>query len=1169
MVKRRESKKRTKRGVEDALGPVRALIGRVRSRDYTIDDRKRALMYRAGLQRVLIEAREKVRGHNVREYLISLRTLTRLERIKFARQPVGHDYLRQLLASRAIPLADEINWITSRLEYENELLASHVAGLNEIQRQFASANYAACISALDGVEAALGISLWSTETRIGLLQASRGLEAQKEELARIRAIHKTGVWPYLANAASLRAEPSVSIGWFLEETRRRLERLKENEFTDYFRFKNLGIWPSTPSGCARVLRAEQSHHVVDVYETFVSYLQIATTRTNSKPVAAAIGRAQETLSQLEDSRIAKLEMVRRGNAGRDLPNSDLSLYDAILTDSNRSSSPYYRRLAKRPSSPEQAFALALATDRTTLSNATKSTNRQLAVRGLSEALRRAGYRSQKQDRADDLLRKIAHVFGSLPLARSLRFLQDAAISHQTALAITDLKLAALNSAEFGALDLLAFASHPSYKHVREHGVAGAMRDFADVISGVPIPSEPALRSDVAAFAESLRLHLAGNPDAAVARVAPALCANERVLSAQSAALALNSLARTGDVALASELIATEHVDNFVDPEALPIEDVYQGLEWRDLREAASSPPLSIALSLLRSKEGDDRLRTYRRFALETLLVKQGVVKPSELRSSSLTWAHSQVVHLLSKVCTSSMLDMLPAIGSTREVLEERREICGFLAAADRENAEQYTQEILDISRELSVLDGLKTIDGSRVHVDSESLLRSLRVDLGESFQRYAALRKQDEKPTESIATLLKDMGRKDAPPEYLLSIPVSEQDELLVSMIMRARDRFLFDIPHGLDSYLSKRVRHGSIVGVVRAPAERERVIARRNADGTYRTTDTWGDNVQDAPQRSALIGAMIATSKAIDQHLARIKDHLLHVKSEFKPLGVFDAPLTPPAYMVIRSIASTDQDVDSFIETMIRSLWAMLAHSLGTAQSILRKEAVAFVSEQFQSLRNKAQVILKSADDRAAFDAAVVAASVGMQAALITAATWFEPAESTPRTYSLDEVVDIVVASVRATVIDFEPEIELSSNASFEFSELALPAVSDLLFIALGNVAEHSGMGRSPKVRLDVEHRQDCESITFRVENEVAESRTAALKERLEAIKGEILQSKEGLRVRSEGGSGLHKLAAFVSPEKGESLSFSFEAGRFNLRVEMSYSPERPIAANANTSSR
>lgn len=1142
----------------DALSEVRALLGEARTRGFGVSERKRAFSFRTGLQRALMSARTSVSGPSVHRFFRTLKTLTRRESTSLLHNRAGHDYLLQLLRGDPLPLHEEIHWLTCRLQSDADTIKSYLSTLQIVESAFASQDHEACIREIEGCEEKLGISLWSTELKLGFLQVSRGLEAQKAELRKIRSISRRGMWPYIAYAASLRAEPSVSIGWYLDETRRRLDRLKPSAFTDYMRYRGLAAWPQRDSACSAILRTEQSHHVIDMYETLLSYIQTATTASLSPEVNHSILSAVDALRFAKDKRLDKLAIVFSVDRDAVTCSSSETIAAALATSRPPSMRRHLRAELRGPITPERAFGLALSAA-PKLAPSSRNSHRKIFVRGLAAALQRTGQSFGDEINARDILRKHASIFWNLPVAKSIGLLGTASVSPDFNQAVCDFRIAALNSPSLGALDLIGFSNHPAYERIRALFPDGPVAELGDLFAGKRT-SPTKVSAECSSIAQATYLLGSGKADNALSALAPALRSTNRVLAAQAASLALNCCARLGDVDTASTLLATEHVFMGVDPEAMPVRRIYDSSQWQDLRDAAKAPDLSIALSMIQSQEGDDRLKTYRRFALETLLNSYGVQKPSELRTVSTPWDPRILSYFLDKVCTTAMLDMLPAIHSSREVLEERREICGYLTVVDKGSNDRLGDEILGLSRELTVIDGLQTIDGSRVHVDTESLSKALKVDLGESFQRYLSLKGKEDGGAEAIGTLLKDIASREQPPEYLLAIPVSERDTLLVSMIRRARERFLFDVPHGLDSYLSKRIRHGSIVGVLRSPAEREAVLAKRGLDGTYRHSGTWADRVADASQRAALAAAIISLSKSVDQQLTRIKDVLLHVRSETKPLGLFDAVLTPPAYLIIRSYVNADATLDSFIETMFRSLWGMIGSSLAEAQTLLRKQSVVFVSEQFQSLRAKAQKILKVPEERAEFDAAAARASVGMQTALITAASWFEPAESKPRMYSLDEVIDIAVASVRATTPEFRPDLKITGDVTVDFSDLSLPTVGDLLYIAFGNVAAHARNPSTPCIWIDISKGAAQNSLVFRIRNEVPASALTSLPAKLELIRQDLRASKGITRARSEGGSGLHKLATFVTDSANEALDFGIVDDKFQLQLEFSYSPDRPF---------
>lgn len=1143
-----------------AAAQLRTVLAHARAKDYKIGDRTRAFQYRAGIQKMLLARTPHI--VNVRErYFETLGKITKKEDERFNRQPFNDDYLRQLIIPKTIPLELEIAWIAARLKYCSNTINRFLHHSRRIE-WFVICQSPDAIEALNECDLELGESLWSTTLRIGVFQQVEGLASQKEYLERLKSLSRGAARPYLANAVSQRCEPTVSIGWFLDETRRRLARGKQSDITTYLRFKLLDEWPENPADCSAVLRMEQNHHIVDVYETFISFLQHTVSTTMRNSMGGALRDALVDLRSITDFRLDKLQFLLVDDADMRLPIASLEPIDRLLSSQGSfPSRKHIKSLVGRACSPESVVALALARGSNPHRPPLGSEYKTTFVRGLAAGLARGSATSSgDMSSAIEELRKQAHVFGGIALAKVSKALLRACLGRSVTCARASLLTAACNSSEVGILDLLATSHRTCYRKLRAKFPDSIATRFADVVhTGASCDKVDDLRDDAVSLANAYHDFLSGDFDRSITSTSKCLAAKSAVVRAQSALIALNACARNGDVTSASMLIVQESIHHGVDTATLPIREVFENLEWRDLIVASDRLELSIALSLLPSTANDDKIKTYRRFALEALLRSKGIERPSEFRNVNFELQSPELRYFLSKVCTPAMLDMLPAITSSRQVLEERREICGFLTVIDKEDIEAHQQEVLEISRELTVLDGLRRIDSSRVHVDVDSLSRIVKRDLADSFQRYTSIIDKNGRSSDlDFKTILKDLLHRESQPKYLLEMPVSETDELLISMIRRAREMFLFDVPHGLDSYLSKRIRHGSIVGFLRSPAEREGMVSQRNSDGSYRLSGTWADKLSDPFLRTNLAEAIGAFSRNIDQYLVRLKDVLLHVRSDSKPLGLFDIPLTPPTYLIIRSVASAEKSIDSFVDIIFRSLWALLGPSLVQAQELLRGETLRFVSEQFRVLRARAQATLRDGDDRAEFDGAAGAASAAMQVAITTAATWFEPWESTPRDFTLGEILDIAIASVRATTRDFSPSVSITESDGFMFSTFAFPVISDILYIAFGNIAGHSNLGSSPNVWLSLKRLQSGTRLLLRIENEVAlvESEHDFL-ERLSALREQMGSGQAPSWVRREGGSGLYKLASIAAQSKDGRLEFGYSAKRFFFEMELEYSPD------------
>jgi hypothetical protein len=373
-------------------------------------------------------------------------------------------------------------------------------------------------------------------------------------------------------------------------------------------------------------------------------------------------------------------------------------------------------------------------------------------------------------------------------------------------------------------------------------------------------------------------------------------------------------------------------------------------------------------------------------------------------------------------------------------------------------------------------------------------------------------------------------------------------------MIRQVRERFLFDIPHGLDSYLSKRIRHGSIVGYLRGPAEKEGIIASQNLDGSYKPSERWRSLVDGVPNKSELEAVLQSFARSFDGHLLRLKDVLLHVKSEHHPLGIFDAPIGPPLFHLIRSVTSRDASLQGFVDTLLASLWGLLNPSLSSARDLLQKDTARTLSEMFDSLRGEIHRLVPNHQDRVELEMAAGRASAGVQAAVQTVAAWFTPIEGENLKYSMEEVVDIALASVRAISVSFAPTLSVDEEQPLRIERGVMLLLVDALFIALHNIARWCG-SLTPSVRVSATGDTEANILRVRVVNSVvgvsdwdlAQKQVAVLKERLFTPEGREM-------ARREGGSGLFKLATITGQSDSGRLDFGFVSpGEFFLEFDLS----------------
>lgn len=1151
-----------------AISLVSSVVARSKGKRQHSDaeDRKRAATFRSGMQTAFMRAREFAQGDQAEKFFAGVKRIALFEANRFARQPVGFDYLLGLQEPAPLPIDREISWLSHRIKSSSPEITRYLQDRERVEGLFLTGEFKSSLFELDAHIDREGASLWAVSLKIGLLQIVHGVEAQKAYVGDIRSTYKHAILPYLANTFSQRAEGEVSIGYYLENARRRIERIKSADIATYLKFKVEEVWPSSSTAVATILRIEQNHHQIDIYETFLGAVGHLVANGLSGKLKRTVQSALQNLAGLPDSRLGKMLFAISGEPlSTTFERSSSAAMEQLLRGDICCA--YQLSLGAYTKSPKPSSilvgAIARSHGRQMVLRRSRIKGAQVSSRTLYRELvaslvaviaRREAKLGGESSEAAWTAKKLGHVLGGLSFFQSLRCVTDAEEASAFSLFCAHIARAAYSSGEISILDGFSSFRAVGVEIAAEN--EGALKEFQRRLRGQGnFEPSSCLRADAAAYADACSNLRAGEIEAVEAVVPVALKSPSRMLAAHAASVALESYAESGQIGLASELIASEHVNGGTSIGSLPVVPVFEGADWSRLEEYSSSISLSISLYIFAQLGNEDTTHSYRCFALETFLLAKGVARPSELKEQVRDFDPDQLAFFLGRACEWSLLDMLPSISSTREVLEERRDICALLLQMKGiRGAEAYRQELLAVTKELMVQQGLQTIDGSRVHVDIDALRIALRRELAESHSRYMSLIKQGVGVSEDFDTVLRDIVKQEGQPKYLLSIPQNEADELLYEMIRQVRERFLFDIPHGLDSYLSKRIRHGSVVGYLRGPAEKEGMIAAQNLDGSYKPSEKWAGIIAATPRKADLEAAFQNFARSFDDHLMRLKDVKLHVRSDQHPLGVFDAPMGTPLFHVIRSVTSRDASLQAFIDTLLASLWGLLNPSLVAARDLLLKDTARALAEMFDGLRKSIADLVPPSADRVELDLAAGRASASVQASVQTVAAWFTPLEGDDCDYSLNDVVEIALASVQAIAASFQPSLEVREEPEHRIGRGVMLLIVDALFIAFQNIARWAG-SNDPSVVVSVSSDEVAEVIRIRIVNSVSGIQNFKAEQRRIHQMKEKLFTPEGVGMaRREGGSGFFKLASIIGQATSGRLDFGYvSAEEFFVEFDLS----------------
>jgi hypothetical protein len=296
--------------------------------------------------------------------------------------------------------------------------------------------------------------------------------------------------------------------------------------------------------------------------------------------------------------------------------------------------------------------------------------------------------------------------------------------------------------------------------------------------------------------------------------------------------------------------------------------------------------------------------------------------------------------------------------------------------------------------------------------------------------------------------------------------------------------------------------------------------------------------------------------SERFDALLLKIKDTRFQIRSVENPEGIFDLPLNGRMLLIVRDIMQTGLSFDDFLRMTYLLFWGTLEPSLAEARRIISEELKSEISDLFDDLKLDVRELAEHDPAFPMASANITDASVDVQRSIDAASAWFVKPEGQQavHNFTLNQSLEIAVASALKSHRAFKPEIDLkvSGNVNLQAPDLLL--VTDAIFIALDNVKTHCGIKRDVKVsiRCDVDERENV--LRLLVGNSVSPStRNGTSEGKLEQIRAHIAAGNIGKRARKEGGSGFLKLAAALRHSPGGELQFGFLSDHeFQLSVKL-----------------
>jgi len=1068
--------------------------------------------------------------------------------------PTNYLACRPFTKPQQSSLEFEARWIEAIVHLFSPQISHFRALADSYEESYLKENFSECVENLNEIERLFGISIWLIENRINLLQATEGLAAQKHfSQSAINKSRHRSILPFLIHNISRRNEDAVGIFSFRRQINSLIDGLTlPGGLANYLLFHLINSSPETPSEYAEILNWETSGSAIDLYETFTTLSQYAATRNDGTSFARMAPSVHRIYETTKDGRLSRSLFLQK-----DIDISELSRTTQRLSHSNTA---YY------------AYRSGLYTESLTTSQLELTKNPYNFSCRILAAASRVQSGTPLSELPPNTFTSIDSALEHI-LARGDTY--DAALLRLFKISANCKKLqwgAALEQFAWGEVtgdleqlcgfERARFVCSPSlepdltyilpYQARAEYSRLFPPHTSTERDKSTPCPEAQSCnpRCLEAKLLDGSTCSDAMPHLAAIAR------GHDPILRPRATRALARYFLDSGKIDLLIELLVDSYLSSPSNRHLFPLDTIHSCLTGDVKKKIARNINLPIALDILvRAAISDDddvhadQLLADRRYAYEDFLYSNGASKPSDLVESPNDFENRRIIYFLKNICVQEIMDLSESFASSEEILEERISVCSSLINIDKENSKEYQDEVLSITTHRNIQRGVKLLDQSRIYVDTADLKRWADKELREGFNRFKAFSRAgigESQSNDKFETLLTKAAQNPSEPlpKELFDVPSNEPDQIISQIYNQLADAFLTNKPYGLDSYLSLRIRHGTLEGLLRAPLDKEGLEPfRAGAVPDTPRYPKWAQRFawMSGEHFGQIVSALEKFDHSFNEIILELKDKYIQIRSPSKPQGVIGVPRNGFVINSCRVSANESETFDRFIDRNIDFLWILLTPSLNSMKALIEKNIQPLFSRTFQQLQEDLNKISMNGHITELTEA-VKRAAMGTQRALDVTKEWFELVDSRSKsTLAVADAINIGVESFQSIMRGHMPKItyDIDAGRGIE-SEVAFMA--DNLFIILDNAVKHSGMGEDLEIIISLK-RSGNEELILRVENTIGENvQTAETEQKLAQIRSALNDGTSLANVAQEGGTGFFKIQRVVGTRKDISnLDFGF----------------------------
>lgn len=1137
-----------------AKNKVRGLFSKARDSSFGRSKEGNALRLRSGIKQCLISARAELHPEEYQEFLSWYGSLMKTALLSNIGRNAEFSHLSGFASKTPrLSLWRELRWVSKYVGLHGSIINDFVACAVRVDAIVLAGKLEEAKKEIENLDFSYGHSFWSTQLSIAIAQAVGGLEGQKARVAYLREQHRRGVLSFVSYFTGVRNEERVTWSHFKEIIELRLdESTKDNDLKTYLGAKLLHAYPRDDRGLATVLRHELSNHPFDIYASLLAVLQLIATDPSLQHNIPDAKLALDELEYISDFRLLHLRRLLSGSAfqASDADEKSSDPLDFICGKDVACAEAAFERY-----SPISVLAGGIAAScKLKIESGPEVSSKRLQTLISSVLVRSSGALNDIEE-----WQKTCRNFSGLPTFDGLRAIEEALGLSNNPPQIHSWKLMTLNGAYIDG-DAAMFEPNQNlrqYTNPSESFFASIFDDNANVDT---------LGENLNPLSKSIARCLRFYRQKDYAALADELDQSADINSFYNKFLApfiVEALMRTGRRKELVNFLASQIAHQSAAYSLLPTRQIASSFSKKDWQATRGNlAPLIVLHAAWRVSESE-KIGANLRHQMSAFLRLRDLNKPSETIDHIDELGRAETIYFLRRICRPQFMDLISTFKTSKEVLEERSNICGILSELDPDHLEEYTVEIVRITSQLRIDKGLEAVESSRLHVDEDAFRNWAHRNVREDFERYIALVNAGLSAKSDVDHLLRTLLDELATRQVFYT-PDDQSDAILIDIFDRLRRQFLTNSDFGLDYFLSKRVRHQSFIGIIRDPLEFQNLITTKDSEfGEYRENLFWRERLAlDGVTDDAVQKILANFANVFDRKLIDLKDTFLQVRTNEKPEGAFAIPIGHRALFLIRTLAQQGVDFDTLVTSTIQLFWQALDPCLRRAREEIGVKLKQDLSDLLSALREDLRPVAGHLLGYPELSNAITNTSVEMQRRLDQAAGWFVRPDSQPKTdlYSLKEGVDIAIRSALTMHRAFEPNIEVSVDGDLKLQLPDLLLLWETIFVGIDNVKSHSGVKSGAKVWVKCKLSEES-LMSIEIDSELARGSLSPEGQRkLNEIEQKISAKDLGHSSKTEGGSGFIKLASALNHLPSGKISFGkTKDGNFRLRVAF-----RPTMATA-----